>query len=199
MSSGDGNGVEEPPRALLACQACGKAGPPKTCSGCKAVFYCDRDCQIRDRMDHRTMCAGLKKCRLQQEQEIEKAKKLLQDKQEHAVTECAICLEENASSEASFVKLHCGHFFCYVCLYECQVQSLEKLAPGSCPLCRQTLPPLSALLGERNSLFNLLAHNASTKEQRDEICSIASQELETIMQTHPGLLPALYCLGETCT
>lgn len=116
MSSGDGNGVEEPPRALLACQACGKAGPPKTCSGCKAVFYCDRDCQIRDRMDHRTMCAGLKKCRLQQEQEIEKAKKLLQDKQEHAVTECAICLEENASSEASFVKLHCGHFFCYVCL-----------------------------------------------------------------------------------
>ena len=112
-----------PPRTLLVCGACDKQGPRKTCSDCKMEFYCDRECQKAHRKAHRPFCVEMKEMMSADEEQIEKANQILQDKQQSSATECAVCLEENASRVASFVRLDCCHFFCYGCIYKCQRQS----------------------------------------------------------------------------
>lgn len=71
----------------------------------------------------------------------------------------------------------------------------NELATGSCPLCRGKLPTIITLLCTRNRLLN----NAGTEEERDEICSIAVEELESVLDTNPGFPAAHQRLGETYT
>eukprot|EP00038_Savillea_parva_P006295 m.162744 g.162744 ORF g.162744 m.162744 type:complete len:1229 (+) comp12234_c0_seq1:127-3813(+) len=54
---------QQPSSVLATCQACGKPGADKTCTGCNAVKYCNVDCQSDDWKsgDHKTKCARLRR------------------------------------------------------------------------------------------------------------------------------------------
>ena len=42
---------------MLVCASCGKGGDNlKTCTACKSVKYCNRDCQISHRPQHKKEC-----------------------------------------------------------------------------------------------------------------------------------------------
>lgn len=197
---------DKPPRALLICSACGKSGPPKTCSDCKVEFYCDIKCQKAYWKEHRPICRKIKKeIRTEKEHEridTARATQILQDKQQISPVECAVCLEENTSN-VPFMRLDCGHFFCYDCLFKYQLENMQGRTRlpsfGDCPMCRTKMPSMQALLQRRNHALNVLAKNASTKERRDEICVIALSELESILQVYPGLPLAWQGLGDTYT
>lgn len=42
------------------CSTCGECGPPKKCSQCKSVQYCDQDCQKMHWFTHKKICPKLK-------------------------------------------------------------------------------------------------------------------------------------------
>ncbi|KAH6605830.1 zinc finger domain-containing protein [Trichoderma cornu-damae] len=62
--------------AARACDLCHKKDGLLRCSACQAVYYCGRECQARDRADHKMSCKVIKKARLRYELE----EKLLRDK-----------------------------------------------------------------------------------------------------------------------
>ena len=51
---------EENDNSMLVCANCGKgeecAGDLKSCTACKMVKYCNRDCQIAHRPQHKKAC-----------------------------------------------------------------------------------------------------------------------------------------------
>ena len=47
------------PSRLAVCAACGGPGAAQRCGGCRAVFYCGRECQWQDwRAGHKAACSG---------------------------------------------------------------------------------------------------------------------------------------------
>lgn len=48
LSTSTARGRPPPPRATHECDACGKGGASRTCSGCRSVYYCGAPCQRRD-------------------------------------------------------------------------------------------------------------------------------------------------------
>lgn len=45
--------------APVVCECCGEPGPPKKCSACKSVYYCDVRCQKLHYSSHKKLCARL--------------------------------------------------------------------------------------------------------------------------------------------
>ena len=43
---------------MPACRLCNKKNVKASCSGCKSVFYCDKNCQLKDWMNHKLQCQG---------------------------------------------------------------------------------------------------------------------------------------------
>ena len=51
-------GIEEIPDDSGPCPACGKIATTK-CTGCKLVYYCNRNCQKKDWKLHKSSCKML--------------------------------------------------------------------------------------------------------------------------------------------
>ena len=51
-------GIEELPDDSGTCPACGKIATTK-CTGCKQVYYCNRNCQKKDWKTHKPACKML--------------------------------------------------------------------------------------------------------------------------------------------
>lgn len=39
-----------------SCNQCGTKNCPKMCSGCKKVYYCDKNCQVKNWKAHKSVC-----------------------------------------------------------------------------------------------------------------------------------------------
>ena len=63
----------------VICECCGEPEPPKKCSACKMVHYCDVRCQKLHYSTHKKFCAKLAE-ELVKRQELEKQKKVEEEK-----------------------------------------------------------------------------------------------------------------------
>ncbi|EXU97050.1 MYND finger domain protein [Metarhizium robertsii] len=62
--------------APRSCELCHKKEGVARCSACLAVFYCGRECQVKDRDFHKTPCTLIKKNRLRYESEEKKLREM---------------------------------------------------------------------------------------------------------------------------
>ena len=115
--------------AILLCAKCGKgeesSGDLKACTACKLVKYCNRECQIAHRPQHKKMC----KKRAAELHDEELFKEALPPE------ECPICmlpppLYENSTG----MTFHpcCGKTICDGCEYAMAESGAKEL----CPFCR---------------------------------------------------------------
>ena len=122
---------------IIVCANCGKgegeesAGDLKSCTACKLVKYCNRDCQIAHRPQHKKAC-----------------KKRAAELYEEALfnepppnEECPICmlLLPIAAEEHSFESC-CGKIICMGCIHAMAMEEVrkgkKKEEMGMCPYCR---------------------------------------------------------------
>ena len=122
---------------IIVCANCGKgegeesAGDLKSCTACKLVKYCNRDCQIVHRPQHKKAC-----------------KKRAAELYEEALfnepppnEECPICmlLLPIAAEEHSFESC-CGKIICMGCIHAMAMEEVrkgkKKEEMGMCPYCR---------------------------------------------------------------
>ena len=109
------------------CANCGKgeesAGGLKSCTACKLVKYCNRDCQVAHRPQHK------KKCK-------KRAAELFDEqlfKEPPPREECPICfLLLPLNTDESFYKSCCGKEICNGCI----VAMTESGAKDLCPFCK---------------------------------------------------------------
>ena len=121
---------------INTCANCGKgeenSGDLKSCTACKMVKYCNRDCQIAHRPQHKKTCK-------------KRAAELRYEKlfKEPPCDECPICMlplplyENQTTTGVSFFSC-CGKRICSGCIYAMDESGAEDL----CPFCR-TPPPNS--------------------------------------------------------
>ena len=105
------------------CASCGKEGDSlKTCTACHMVKYCNRDCQISHRPQHKKACK-------------KRATELYDEKlfREVEPEECPICFQilPLDADEYSF-KSCCGKMICNGCIYTMNNTEGADL----CPFCR---------------------------------------------------------------
>ena len=119
-----------------ACANCGKgeeaSSDLKACTACKLVKYCNRECQIAHRPQHKREC--------------KKRAKELQDeklfKQPQPMEDCPICFRRLPSliSGSTYMSC-CGEVICTGCIHAFQSR-ITKEEHDVCPFCR-TPPPTS--------------------------------------------------------
>ena len=119
------------------CANCGKgeesSGDLKACTACKMVKYCDRECQIAHRPQHKTACK-------------KRAAELRDEKlfKEHAPEECPICMlplplyDHHTGTTGTTFFSCCGKDICDGCIYAMK----ESEAKDLCPFCRT--PPANS-------------------------------------------------------
>ena len=66
------------------CELCGMAEAKACCGGCKSVWYCDRQCQVKDWINHKLKCKKLQK---QKQSQSENNDDLKQDSKEEDLAE----------------------------------------------------------------------------------------------------------------
>ena len=118
---------------MATCANCGKGeeicGDLKACTACKLVKYCNRNCQIAHRPQHKKACKR-RAAELHDEQLFK----------EHPRDECPICMLHLPLDEAQIVfESCCGKKICDGCIYAI----VESGADNLCAYCR-TPPPKSA-------------------------------------------------------
>ena len=120
------------------CVNCGKGeescGDLKACTACKLVKYCDRDCQIAHRPQHKKACKK-RAAELHDERLFE----------EHAPEECPICMlpppiYDTGHTGTTFFSC-CGKDICDGCVHAMIETGDENMK--LCPFCK-TPPPKSA-------------------------------------------------------
>ena len=118
---------------LSTCANCGKgeeaAGDLKACTACKMVKYCNRECQIEHRPQHKKEC----KKRAAVLQDIKLFKQpLLED--------CPICMIPLPSSVLTTGYRYytcCGKFICSGCIHAVvHAVAIRDGGQGPCPFCR---------------------------------------------------------------
>ena len=125
---------------ITTCANCGKgeeaAGDLKACTACKLVKYCNRDCQIAHRPQHKNAC----KKRAAELHDI----KLF--KQPPPPEDCPICMLPLPRYIAGYkYKSCCGTRFCSGCIH-----AIEKRdGVGLCPFCRTPTPTTEEEIIER--------------------------------------------------
>ena len=122
----------------ITCANCGKGGEGedinlKACTACKLVKYCNRDCQIAHRPQHKKTC--------------KKRAAELYDEQLFSEPppreECPICmlLIPLAPSDSTF-EACCGRMICNGCIHAMVMEEIRKGKKkeewGMCPFCRTT-------------------------------------------------------------
>ena len=108
------------------CANCGKgeesSGNLKACTACKLVKYCNRDCQIAHRPQHKKAC---KKRAAEIHDEA-----IFQERQREG--ECPICmLPLPLGSQVAEFYSCCGKYICMGCIY-----AMNESGADLCPFCR---------------------------------------------------------------
>ena len=108
---------------ITSCAACGKEGDDlKACTACHMVKYCNRDCQIAHRSQHKKECK-------------KRAAELYDEKlfKEPPIDECPICmLPLPISAEYVIFNSCCGKNVCQGCDYAMAVNKKGNI----CAFCR---------------------------------------------------------------
>ena len=123
---------------ISLCANCGKgeesAGDLKACTACKMVDYCNRDCQIAHRPQHKKAC---KKRATELHDE-----KLF--KQPPPKGDCPICmlLLPSLHRTGSKYRSCCGKRICSGCIYAVEKRDVV----GLCPFCRTPAPAIDELV-----------------------------------------------------
>ena len=120
---------------ITVCANCGKgeesAGDLKACTACKMVKYCNRDCQIAHRPQHKKAC--------------KKRAAELYDEQLFSEPppreECPICmLPLPIADESHSFKSCCGKIICMGCIYAMMIEDVKKGKKreeiNACAFCR---------------------------------------------------------------
>ena len=109
---------------ITTCAKCGKEGESlKACTACKLVKYCNRDCQISHRKQHKKECK-------------KRAAELYDEKlfKEPPFDECPICfLPMPIDSDISSVESCCGKRMCNGCIY---AMTMSEGGADLCAFCR---------------------------------------------------------------
>ena len=143
---------------IMMCANCGKgeesAGDLKACTACKLVKYCNRDCQIAHRPQHKKAC---KKRAAELHDEA-----LFKDPPPRE--ECPICmipLPLNARQRE--FKFCCGKIICHGCICAMTMEDMKKGKKneelGMCPYCRT--PETSSDEEEVKRLQNLMKNGSA--------------------------------------
>ena len=116
---------------LTTCANCGKgeggAGDLKACTACKLVKYCNRDCQVAHRKQHKRECKK-RAAELHDEQLF---------KQPPPPEDCPICfLPIPAFHTGSRYQSCCGKLVCGGCFYADAVRNHCNRKEHNCPFCR---------------------------------------------------------------
>ena len=132
---------------ITTCAACGKkgVGDLKFCDACKLVKYCNRDCQVAHRPQHKKTC---KKRAVELHDEA-----LFKDPL--PPEDCPICfLPMPISQEQQLFKSCCGKVICDGCDFAGAAKDYErgkkKEDIGLCPFCRVPAPRSDEDVVERN-------------------------------------------------
>ena len=141
---------------ITCCANCGKGeestGDLKACMACKRVKYCNRDCQIAHRPQHKKVCK--KRAAELHDEALFKQPPLLDD--------CSICfLRVPLKVSDRQYQPCCGQVLCNGCMYAVAVAGESVL----CPFCRQLAADTDAaavaryekraVLNDPNSLYAL--------------------------------------------
>ena len=126
------------------CANCGKgeecSGDLKACTACKLVKYCNRDCQIAHRPQHKRACKK-RAAELHDEQLFK----------EHPREECPICmLLLPYENDTVTFKSCCGKRICNGCIYA----MVESGAKELCPFCKT--PPARSIEEEVERVNKLM-------------------------------------------
>ena len=131
------NKSESETNTSTSCANCGKEEDDniklKTCTACKLVKYCNRECQIAHRPQHKKECK--KKAKEFHEIELFKQPPPLED--------CPICMTRLPTLESGRTYVACcGKSICTGCVYAFQSRAFKARKDQLCPFCR-TPPPNS--------------------------------------------------------
>ena len=123
---------------ISLCANCGKgeesAGDLKACTACKMVKYCNRDCQIAHRPQHKKAC---KKRAAELHDE-----KLF--KEPPPKGDCPICMLLLPSLHTGFkYNTCCGKFICSGCIHAVKIRDGGV---GLCPFCRIPTPTIEEMI-----------------------------------------------------
>ena len=120
---------------ILMCANCGKGGEGedinlKSCVACKLVKYCNRDCQVAHRPQHKKVC---KKRAAELHNET-----LFKDPP--PPEDCSICFLPMPDTEQRCFRPCCGELICDGCNYAAIMGDFERGKRneeiGLCPFCR---------------------------------------------------------------
>ena len=111
---------------VTICAACGKSGDDlKACTACKMVKYCNRDCQVAHRQQHKNACK-VRAAEIYDE-------KLFQEPPHGE--ECPICCRVTDGEHDAYMAC-CGKNICI----GCALASAEQTDDDLCPFCREPNP-----------------------------------------------------------
>jgi TPR repeat protein len=122
------------------CANCGKGeesvGDLKACTACKMVKYCNRDCQISHRLQHKKACK--KRAAELHDEEL--------FKQPPPAEDCPICMLLLPSLHTGCkYKTCCGKIICSGCIHAVE----KRDGTGLCPFCRTPAPTSDKEVAER--------------------------------------------------
>ena len=117
---------------ITCCANCGKGeestGDLKECSACKMVKYCNRDCQIAHRPQHKKACK--KRAAKLHDEALFKQPPLLDD--------CPICMLPLPSMTSGRLYLECcGKILCKGCIHAVAIRDRHE---QKCAFCRTPAP-----------------------------------------------------------
>jgi TPR repeat protein len=137
---------------ISLCANCGNgeesAGDLKTCTSCKMVKYCNRDCQIAHRPQHKKACK--KRAAELHDEKLFKLPPPAED--------CPICmLPLPFLHTGSKYKSCCGKLICSGCIY---AVAIRDGGVGLCPFCRAPTPTAKEIIEQMKKRMELDDANA---------------------------------------
>ena len=145
---------------IILCSNCGKgeesAGDLKACTACKMVKYCNRDCQIAHRKQHKKEC---------KKRAAELHDEALFKQPGGPPEDCPICMLPLPSLHTgSKYRACCGKTICSGCIYAVKIRDGGV---GLCPFCRTPTPTAKEMieqnkkrmeLGDAQAIYNMGCH-----------------------------------------
>ena len=112
---------------MSMCANCGKSEDLKMCTACNMIKYCNRECQIAHRPQHKVECK-------------KRAKELYDEKlfkQPPPLEECPICcLRLSSEKEKQVYMMCCGNVICDGCSHAPVYDNEGNVLDDICHFCR---------------------------------------------------------------